>query len=586
MIPPGGSSPVFRFGPFGADPRTRELRKGGVRVRLRDKSFQVLIALLEHPGDVVTRDELRRRLWPQGVFVDFENSLNSTVNRLREVLGDSTAKPRFIETVPRVGYRFVGPVEPQRPAQPTLAVLPFENLNHDAGQDFFADGVTDALITALGGVSTLRVISRQSVLHLRGTQETVPEIARELKADVIVEGALLQAGGRIRITAQLVQARPERHLWAKGYECAAGDILTVQGEVAQAIAEAVQVALAPTEKQRLSRPRPVNPEAYRAYLMGRHHMGQWSRQSFERALDCFRDALARDPAHAPAYAHMADCYALLGYWGHLPFREAYQQAKQAALKALALDDTLSSAHWAFAWATWVCDWNLAACEAETLRAIQLNPSDEHAHAVYSVFLITTSDNPARAVSEMKLALDLDPLSHYVNANMAWIYLFVRDYENAVAQALRTLDLFPGSLLALQGLGLAELCRSRYAEAAAALEKAAAISHDPFSTAYLGVAHARRGDRDLAGSLLQQLLQRSQREPVPPRCFVFLYASLGEQDRALEWLENAYAARDTGLFWLRVMPLYDPLRGTARFNEMLRRMGLSSPSDLTAIRSAP
>jgi TolB-like protein/Flp pilus assembly protein TadD len=574
MDPPGGSPATLRFGPYGVDMRTRELRKHGVRMVLREKSFQVLVALLERPGEVVTREELRHRLWPEGIFVDFDNSLNSTVNRLRGVLGDSTANPRFIETLPRLGYRFISPVEPVGAAPPTLAVLPFENSNHDPEQDFFADGVADALTTALGNVSTLRVISRQSVLHLRGTQRTIPEIARELKTDAIVEGSVLQAGGRVRIMAQLVQVAPERHLWAKGYECEMGDILTIQGQVAQAIAEAVQVALTPAEKGRLCRPRPVVPEAHLAYLKGRHHMGQWSRESFEKALDHFRAALEKDPTHALAHAHMADCYALLGHWGHLPFRDAFQRSKEAALKALALDDTLSAAHWAFAWATWVCDWDLATCKAETLRAIQLNPSDEHAHAVYSVFLITAGEDRARAVSEMRLALDLDPLSHYVNANMAWIYLFVKDYERASEQARKTLELFPESLMAWWGLGLAEMCRCRYAEAIAALEKAVAISPDSLSIAYLGVAQARAGRIDIADSLLRRLLSRSGREPVPPRCFVFLYAAIGDQNRALEWLEKAYELRDTGLFWLRIMPLYDPLHSTSRFNDVLRRIGLT------------
>lgn len=222
----------------------------------------------------------------------------------------------------------------------------------------------------------------------------------------------------------------------------------------------------------------------------------------------------------------------------------------------------------------MCDWDLATCEAETLRAIRLNPSDEQAHLLYSVFLITTGEDRARAVSEMRLALDLDPLSHYVNANMAWIYLFVEDYERAIEQARKTLELFPESLAAWWVLGLAEVCRSRYAEAIAALEKAASISPDALSIAYLGVAQARAGHMDTAVSLLKQLLSRSEREPVPPRCFVFLYAATGDQDRALEWLEKAYEVRDTGLFWLRVMPLYDALRSTPRFNEVLRRVGLS------------
>jgi TolB-like protein/Tfp pilus assembly protein PilF len=565
---------TYRFGPFEADLRTRELRRCGLRMKVRDKSFEALAALLEHSGHVVSRDELRRRLWPESVFVDFDASLNSTINRLRSVLGDCKANSRFIETRPRRGYCFVAPVAPVRPAFPTLAVLPFANLNRDPEQDFFADGVADVLITALGSVSTLRVISRQSVLHLKGTQRTIPDIARELSADAIVEGSVLQAGDQVRITAQLIQTAPERHLWARSYECELGDILTIQGEVSRAITEAVRVALTPAEQGRLSRARPVDAEAHMAYLRGRHHMGQWSRESFEKALACFQAAAQKDPTHALAWAHMADCYGMLGNWGHRASLEAFQNAKNAALEALALDDGLSTAHWAYAWATWICDWDLPTCEAEIQRAIELNPSDEHAHVTYSVFLVTTTTDRLRAVEEMRLALDLCPLSPYVNALMAWTYMLVRDHDRACEQARKTLDLFPDLLLAWWGLGLAELGRSNHDAAIAAFQKAAAISDEPLSLAYLGAAHARAGHRDRAESLLAQLLFRSGSEPVPPRCFAILCTALQDHDEALRWLEQACEVRDSGLFWLRVMPLYDPLHSDPRFQQILRRIGLA------------
>jgi TolB-like protein len=516
---------------------------------------------------------LQQRLWPAGVSVEFDNGLNSAVNRLRDALRDRARRPRYVETVPRRGYRFIAPVEQVGAAAPTLAVLPFGNLSRDPEQDFWGDAISDALTTELGSLRTLRVISRQSVLHLKRTEKTAPEIAQELKADAIVEGSVLPVRNRIRITAQLVQACPEQHLWANSYECEMREILTVQGQVARAIAEAVQVALTPGEKRRLSRLRPVDTEAHLAYLKGRLHMGQWSRESFEEALGYFRVAVEKDPTHALAFAHMADCYGMLGHWGHRPFLDAFQSAKQAALRALALDDGLSTAHWAFAWATWICDWDLATCGAEMLRAIELNPSDDHAHEAYSIFLITTTNERTRAVSEMRLAVDLDPLSPYVNALMAWTYVFARDYGRASEQAHKTLELYPESLLAWWGLGLAEMCRSRHADAIRAFEKAAAISPEPLSIAYLGTAQARAGRIDVAETLLRQLLSRCEREPVPPRCFVFLYAATGDQHRALEWLEKAYESRDSGLFWLRVMPLYDPLRTTPLFKEMLRRIGL-------------
>lgn len=564
---------VYRFGPYEADPRTRELRKHGLRVRLRRKSFEVLAALLEHAGEAVTRDELRRRLWPESVFVDFDGSLNSAVNRLRAVLRDSADKPRFVETLPQLGYRFVGVVETRRQAPRTLAVLPFDNLSADPAQDFLADGVTDALITALGNIGSLRVISRQSVLHLKGARRTLPEIARELRADALVEGSVLPAGERIRITAQLVEPDPEHHLWAASYECALGDILTLQGEVSRAIADAVRVVLTPAEEGRLARPHPVDAEAQQAYLRGRQHMGQWSRQSFEKALDCFRAAVAKDPGHARAYAHMADCYGMLAHWGHRPFLEAFRSSKQAAMQALALDDSLSTAHWAYGWATWIYDWDLATCRAEIVRAIRLNPSEAHAHASYSVFLISTTTERARAIDEMRRALELDPLSPYINALTAWVWLWARDYDRASEQASCTLEMYPNALLAWWALGLAETARSGHAAAVRALERAGEISPEPMSIAYLGAAHAAAGRRERAAALLAELESRRERETVPPRCFAIIHAALGEIERAIDWLERAYVDRDSGLFFLRAMSLYDPLRGDPRFRDLLRRVGL-------------
>jgi TolB-like protein len=564
---------MFRFGPYEADARARELRKRGLRIKLRDKSFEVLVALLEHPGEAVTREQLRRRLWPEGVFVDFDNSLNSAVNRLRGALGDRAGKPKYVETLPRRGYRFIGPVEHVPINRPTLAVLPFENLSLTHEQDFFADVVTDALITGLGNVSTLRVISRQSVLHLKGTQKTAPEIAREFKADAIVEGSVLQAEGRIRMTAQLIQVDPEQHLWAKAYECEVRDIVTTQGQVARAIAEAVEVALSPSELERLNRSRPIDPEAHVLYLKGQHCMEHWSREGFLKGLEYFRLALEKDPTHALACAHMAECYGLLGFWGHLPFAEAFPRAKDAARRSLALDEALSTAHWVLGWASWLLDWDLVTCETETVRAIQLNASDAGAHVHYSVFLAAVRGDYAKAAAEAKLALELAPLSQYVNTYAAWIYVFVDDYGRAIEQAHRALELFPESLQAYYALGMAELSRCRYTEAIAAFQKAVVIAPEALSIAYLGHANARAGNVDEALGSVDELLSRSTREPVPPRALVVLYAGLGDRDRASEWLRKAFEMRDPGLFWLRVNPLYDPLSSDPRFEEVLHRLGL-------------
>jgi TolB-like protein/tetratricopeptide (TPR) repeat protein len=564
----------FRFGPYEADARAGELRKHGLRIQLQEKSFEVLVSLLEHSGELVTREELQHRLWPEGIFVDFDNGLNSAVNRLRDALRDGAHNPRYIETLPRRGYRFIAPVEQVRTVPPTLAVLPFANLSRDPAQDFFGEAVADALTTELGNVSSLRVISRQSVLHLKGTQKTLPEIARDLKADVIVEGSVLLVGGNVRITAQLVEAAPERHLWAKAYECALGDILTLQGQVAREIAKAVQVGLTPAEIGRLSRPRPVDPEAHIAYLKARHHVGQNSREGFQKGFQFLQIALELDPTHALAYARLAECYSLLGFWGHLPISEAYPRAKAAALRAIALDDALSTAHWALGWVSWLQDWDVDTCEAQTRHAIQLNPSDEGAHILYAVFLAVVREDP-KAAAEAKLALDLDPLSLHVNTTAAWVHLFLKDYERALQQARTTLDLFPGSLQAYYVLGWAELGLSRIDASIEAFEKAAAISADSISIGYLGYAHARAGHRDKAISLLNELLSRLKLEYVPAKAFVSLYAGLGERDRAFEWLDKAYQEHDPMLFWMRAVPLFEALRCDPRFDEMACRVGLGS-----------
>jgi TolB-like protein/Tfp pilus assembly protein PilF len=568
--PVGGA---FVFGPFEADARSGELRKHGLRVQVQDKSFGVLVALLEHAGELVTREELVKRLWPEGVFVDFENSLNSAVNRLRHALRDRARRPRYIETLGGRGYRFIAPVERVRAVEHTLAVLPFENLNHDPEQDFLADAVSDALRMELGNVSSLRVISRQSVLRLQDTRKTLPEIAGELKADVVVEGSVLLAGGSVRIAAQLVQAAPEQQLWAKAYQCEMADLLTVQGQVVRDMALAVQVTLSPAEQTLLSRLRPVDPQAQVAYLKARHHMDKNSREGFQKSFQYLQMALERDPSHAPALARLADYYCLLGFWGHMPTRDAYPRAKELALRATVLDPGLSTAHWVLGWVSWLQDWDLGKCETEIRRAIQLNPSDEGARVIHAVFLAVVRGDP-KAIEEAGLALELDPLSLDVNTAAAWIHLFLKDYDRALQQARAALDLFPDSLHAYYIIGCAELGLSRFQQAVEAFEKAYAISPDAFSIAYLGHAYARAGQMKAAISLRDAMLAKLRQEYVSTRALLCLYAGLGERDLAFELLEKAYQNHDSLPYWLCACPTCLPLRPDPRFDEMVHRIGLA------------
>ncbi len=564
---------VFRFGPFELDIATPELRRAGMPVQIAPQPLRVLSLLASRGGEAVSREQIRHEIWGDDIHVDFELGLNYCLNRIRNALGENACAPRYIETLPRRGYRFIAPLECVGAPAPTLAVLPFENLNRAPEQDFLADAVADALTTELGNISTLRVISRQSVLHLKGTRQMIAEIARELKADVVVEGSVLEADGHLRITAQLVQVEPEQHLWARAYECDLKDLLSHQGQIACAIAEAIEVVLTPAEVERFSRPREVDPEAHLCFLKGRHHMGQATRDGYEKALNYFRAAIERDSSYAAAHAELAGCYSMLGHWGHLPFRDAFREAKEAARNALRLDPALSTAHWAYAWMSWVHDWDLATCEAEDLTAIQLNASDVNARVLRALFLTVIRDRGADAIREAKLALDLDPLSQHVNQILAWVYLFADEYDLAVDQALKTRELFPESPLAYYVAGLAETCRHRYDAALAALEKGVAISPAAISLAYLAWAHAKAGNTVAARSKMRELQRRAQQEYVAPRCQALIYAGLDERDGAFEWLEKAYESRDSGLFWLRSMPVYDSLQGDARFQQMMERMGL-------------
>ena len=563
---------AFRFGPYEADARSGELRKHGLRVQVQDKSFGVLVSLLEHAGELVTREELVKRLWPAGVFVDFENSLNSAVNRLRDALRDRARRPRYIETLGGRGYRFIAPVERVRAAEPRLAVLPFENLNHDPEQDFLADAVSDALRMELGHVSSMRVISRQSVLRLKNMRKTLPEIAGELMADVVIEGSVLLGGGSVRIAAQLVQAAPELQLWEKTYQCEMADLLTVQGQVVRDIALAIQVALSPAERALLCRTRPVDPQAQVAYLKARHHMDKNTREGFQKSFEYLQMALEKDPSHAPALARLAEYYSLLGFWGYMPAHDAYRRAKELALRATELDSGLSIAHWVLGWVSWLDDWDLAKCDHEIRRAIQLNPSDEGARVMHATFLAVVQGD-MKAVEEAKLALELDPLSLDVNTAAAWIHLFLKDYDRALQQARAALELFPDSLHAYYIIGCAELGLSRFQEAVHAFEKAHAISADAFTIGYLGHAYARAGQTEAAISLRDTMLAMLQREYVSTRALLCLYAGLGERDLAFELLEKAYREHDSLPFWLCACPTCQPLRSDPRFDEMVRRIGV-------------
>jgi TolB-like protein/tetratricopeptide (TPR) repeat protein len=569
------ASSTLRFGPFELDPSTGELRKGGRRLRFPPQPARVLGLLAGRPGELVSRDEIRSDLWPRETFVDFELGINHCLKRIRAALGDRAASPRFIETLPKRGYRFIAPVERLgAPDVPTVAVLPFENLNHDPALDFFADGVTDAIITELARLKALRVISRQSVLRLKGTQRTLGDIAHELGVVGLVEGSALHAGAHARITAQLVLVHPERHVWANSYECDMGEILAAERRVAREVAHGVEATLAPSERAVLDSVAPVHPEAHEAYLKARHHGDAWSREGFEKSLHYLHYALTFDPDYAPAHAELAWTLSRLGYWGHVPVEDAFPAAREAAARALALDAGLSSAHQALGWVKWLYERDLAGAERMMRCAIARGPSDADAHMLLAVFLATVRARRTEAVEEGRAALRLDPISQSTNFSMAWLYLFVDEYRQATEQARRTLELYPGSLQANYVLGLSAVAQDNDTEAVAALEAACAMSRDAISVGYLAHAHGRFGRRDRAAQLIAELLASRGGGHVAPKAMIVAYAGIGENDHAFQWLERAYDERDGILYWLKAAPVFDPLRADPRFDDLAHRLELS------------
>ena len=486
---------VFRFGTFAVDSQTGELTNAGQRTRLRDQPLQLLLALLESPGELVTREELTRRLWPADTFVDFDRGLNKAINHLREALHDSADHPQFIETLPRKGYRLIAPVRPDgegvepaaagspparsnhrvrlamaaglllaialviavdlggvrrwiggrsagTPHIASLAVIPLQNLSGDPEQEYFADGMTDALITDLAKMGSLRITSRTSVMRYKETKLTIKDIGRELDVDAVVEGTVTRAGSRVRITAQLIQVSTDMHLWAEAYERDVSEVLDLQRAVATDIARRIEVVVRP-----LDRPRIVQPEAYGLYLKGRYAFYQYTSQGWQRAIEHFTRAIERDPAFASAYAGLADTYLVAGTYDAIPADEALTRGKAAAAKALELDERLASAHYALATARTWYDWDWQSAEREFRRAVELNPNDALGRNWHGGYL-SLRRRHQEAIAEHERARDLDPLSLIVNANLARALYWARRYDEAITQARRTLELDPRFGIAL------------------------------------------------------------------------------------------------------------------------------------------
>lgn len=607
---------VLRFSDFEVDLRAGELRRrDGTKIKLQQQPFRVLVLLLQRAGDVVTREELRQAIWPAGTFVEFNLGLDTAIYRLRTALGDSAETPQFLETLPRRGYRFIAPVDrvvpapPQRPriarqllyafgalavltlgygllarraATPrihSIAVLPLENLSGDSAQEYFAEGMTEALVTRLGKTGGLRVISHTSAKHYKGTRETLPEIARRLHVDAVIEGAVLRVGNRVRVTAQLIEASTDRHLWAETYESDLRDVLGLQDAIARAITNEVQIRLSSSQPSPVAstRARPVDPDAYDLYLRGRAEWNEWTEQGSRKGIEYFQRALQKDPGYAPAWAGLSDAYDHLGRFGFLPPRVALSKAKAAALRAIQLDETLSEAHVSLAMVL-LQERSWSAGENELQRAITLNPNNSEAHQRYGYALSYRGQFDA-AIGAMQRALELDPLSPNKQNSLAATFYRAGRYDEALQYFREVPDPDFNSVSRHRRIAAIFERQGRLGEAMAewlvALrlsgkqEVAASVERDYRSSGY---AAAKRtylwGD-------LREARRRAQNDYPRPLSWDIAgdYALLGERDSAFAWLERAFRERDGALAFFTVDDHFYALRSDPRFRDLARRMGL-------------
>ena len=561
----------IRFDVFDVDLQAGELRKQGVKVRLQEQPFQILQMLLEHPGKVVTRDELQKRIWPTDTFVDFEQGLYNAIKRLRQALGDSPETPRYIQTLPRKGYRFIGSIEASASRIESLAVLPLENLSRDPEQEYFAEGLTEALITTLAKIGALRVVSRTTAMQYKGVRKPLPEIARELGVDAVVEGTVQRSGERLRISAQLLHAPTDTHLWAETYDRDLRDVLALQAELAQAIAREVQVKLTPQERAHFEQVHPVDPEAYEAYLKGRYHWNGRSGEGLGKAVQFFQQAIARDPAYAAAYAGLADCLSILALWSLVPPNEGCGKAKRLALEALQLDPGLAEAHASLAFATVHYDYDFLAAEREFERSLELSPRYAIAHHNFG-WCLATMGRYEEGCTELKRAIRLDPCSSVFRFGLGVVYNRARRYDHATEQFEKAIELDPNSPQGHWGLGLTYLNNRMYEPAIAELRKGLVLSQEAtVGVAFLGEAYAAAGCEDKAQKILEQLKERSKHRYVTPYVVARIYAALGKKEEALRWLETGYRARDAWMVFLKTEPQFDDLRPDPRFQDLLRRM---------------
>jgi TolB-like protein/DNA-binding winged helix-turn-helix (wHTH) protein/Tfp pilus assembly protein PilF len=596
---------LLRFGLFKLDPQACELRKGETLLHLPPQPCKVLAMLASHPNKVFTREEIQHEIWGADTFVDFDQGLNAAVRQIRAALCDDAETPRYIETLPRRGYRFIGRITAPSPpsefgkqgsgvavesaewpvaargalrrllwkfaaglvlvgvaalllwlnadklrarifATPrsidihSVAVLPFKNLSKDTEQEYFVDGMTDELITDLAKFGNLRVISHTSVERYKAGKRSLPEIARELGVDAVLEGSVMRSGDHVRVTAQLIRAANDEHIWAQSYDRNLVDALAVQGDIAQDIAKQIRVQATPEGRARKADLPLPSFEAQDAYMRGRYEWNKRTPQGLLRARAFFRQALDRNPNYALAWVGVADTEYLLSSFGYdmVPPREGMPRAKAAAKRALELDDGLGEAHASLALVTWAYDWNWPAAESEYKRALELNPSYASAHHFYGIGL-ASQGRFEESIAEQKHALELDPLSRIISVQLGRMLWYARRYNEAAVSLRKIVELEPDFFPGHEALGMVAVSAGHDDEALRQLRRARELAPDStFALMNLARAYVRSGQRQPALAALQELRQIAKEKYVPAYQFAIVYAELGEANAAFQWLDKA------------------------------------------------
>lgn len=575
---------TVRFGVFEVDFQLRELRKRGLRIRVQEKPFRVLELLLERPGEIVPRAELRDRLWPD-TFVGFERSLNTAVNSLRCALGDCAANPRFIETRARQGYRFIFPLEytkppAQEPARgvEAIAVLPFQNSIGDPETEYLSDGITEGVINNLSRLHNVKVMARSTVFHFKGRTDDPRRAGRELDADAVLVGEVASSGDSLRISLELVHVKTGWRLWGEQYIRKLSELFAVEEQIAREISERLKLQLTSQEDRLLARHPTSNMSAYQDYLKGRYYWNRMTEDSVKKAVSCFEHAIEKDPSFALAYAGLADAYSLFAFFDMVSPQAALPRARGAALKALQIDEGLAEAHISLAGIIKASNWDWHGSEREYRRALELNPNSAEAHRHYAC-LLAAMGKTHEALRENHLALELDPLSLAISMEKAWLLYMAREHARAVQQLLETLDLEPAFAPAHYVLALAYEQMGNFEVAAAAFGKIQAfVGNNSTALAGLGHVFAMAGHKTKAFGTLKVLEELARQRYVAPYSFALLFAGLGKLDQAFEWLEKSLECHDAWLVWLDRDPRLDNLRLDPRYAAFRLRLGHPTKTD--------